>query len=435
MRCALQTTIALLLAATASADLLVVDAAGGGSFRSVQAAVDAAQPGDVLLVRAGVYAGFSIAGKGLAVVAEEGALVEIQGSIDVSGLGGFERLVLAGLRVTGAAGEPSRFPELGALAAPALVYTANAGQARIQDCALTGGPGAQPGCESFGGDPEASGAPAVRVQDSGKLVLVGCALQGGAGGELGFETFCFDSWGGHGGDGLDAEGSQIALYDSSSTGGDGGEAGVVGGDGGHGGLVSPGAALLVNSVLAGGAGKTPWDSIALADGDGGHGLFVDTGGLAFLVDDVLVGGPVRGGPSFAITPGAPGEDLLALGTALPFAELPATLTGPNVVQAGERAVVTIAGAPGAEVYLAFSHQPTFVWNPSLAGVQAVALVSDLPHAILGTLPESGMRTLELALFGLAPEQEHDVIYAQLATVAPGASTAVLGTPHTFVMLE
>lgn len=61
-----------LLAAAPSADVLVVDQAGGAGadFTAIQPAVDAAVDGDVIVVRAGSYQNLSITGKSLAVVGE-----------------------------------------------------------------------------------------------------------------------------------------------------------------------------------------------------------------------------------------------------------------------------------------------------------------------------------------------------------------------------
>ena len=45
----------------AQANTIVVDVYGGGSYTDIQSAVDAAQPGDVVLVMAGYYSGFTLA--------------------------------------------------------------------------------------------------------------------------------------------------------------------------------------------------------------------------------------------------------------------------------------------------------------------------------------------------------------------------------------
>jgi len=49
-----------LFASSAAASTWVVDDSGGADFTTIQAAVDAASPGDVLLVQAGSYAAFTL---------------------------------------------------------------------------------------------------------------------------------------------------------------------------------------------------------------------------------------------------------------------------------------------------------------------------------------------------------------------------------------
>ncbi|MBK8978830.1 MAG: hypothetical protein IPM29_23260 [Planctomycetes bacterium] len=66
---------ALLLAAPASAQrTFVVDANGGGNFFDIRPAIDAAAPGDTLVVRAGVYGNFA-ADRGLRVLGDPGVTI------------------------------------------------------------------------------------------------------------------------------------------------------------------------------------------------------------------------------------------------------------------------------------------------------------------------------------------------------------------------
>jgi hypothetical protein len=67
--------VACALAGTLRADTIVVAPAGGGDFRELQAAVDAAEPGDIVLARAGehlVCAPLTFRGKAITVLAEAG---------------------------------------------------------------------------------------------------------------------------------------------------------------------------------------------------------------------------------------------------------------------------------------------------------------------------------------------------------------------------
>ncbi len=77
----------------------IVDAAGGGGsqFTDIQSAVDAAVDGDRILVRAGTYAGFTIDGKGLAVLGDPGAgLFASAPSVTVRHIVAGQNVVVAG---------------------------------------------------------------------------------------------------------------------------------------------------------------------------------------------------------------------------------------------------------------------------------------------------------------------------------------------------
>jgi hypothetical protein len=87
----------LLLAAVCSSQTFVVDASNGSgaSYTTISQAVAAVPDGAVVVVRAGNYAGFSIQGKGLKVLAEAG--VGITSAITVGGTLPGQNVVLSGL--------------------------------------------------------------------------------------------------------------------------------------------------------------------------------------------------------------------------------------------------------------------------------------------------------------------------------------------------
>lgn len=95
-------TILALALSLASGGLLsaqttwVVDAAGGSGsqFTEIQPAVDVAVDGDRIVVRSGLYTGFSIDGEALAVLAEPGA--NLFGGPDVRNTSASQEVVLAG---------------------------------------------------------------------------------------------------------------------------------------------------------------------------------------------------------------------------------------------------------------------------------------------------------------------------------------------------
>lgn len=93
------------LLATMQGQVLVVDSAGGpgSQFTTLVAAIDAAQDGDTLLVRDGVYLGgyFPFLAKSLTVVAETGAHVRVDTFPIVSGLTAEQSLTVRGLEFQG----------------------------------------------------------------------------------------------------------------------------------------------------------------------------------------------------------------------------------------------------------------------------------------------------------------------------------------------
>jgi pectin methylesterase-like acyl-CoA thioesterase len=68
-----------------SANVLVVDASGGGSYTQIQPAIDAADDGDTILVKSGSYTWFSVIDKSIAIVGDAGANVSLVGGARVEG--------------------------------------------------------------------------------------------------------------------------------------------------------------------------------------------------------------------------------------------------------------------------------------------------------------------------------------------------------------
>jgi hypothetical protein len=208
----------LLLAPSAGAATWVVDAAGGGQFTSIQAAIDAAAPGDVLLVKSGNYPAFTLA-KDLSILGPAtgsppyvlGESLLLMDNAEVAGLR------FSTLDVVGAAGV--------VLLDEIHVEGATCDGMRIEGCAqvhvarsLIHGKDGDPFCESR----------ALGIVDS-TVTLTGCTLVGGTG--------WGDSFFGYPGiEGLDIVGdSQVLLAQTSVFGGNGGTPQIsFGGQGGWG---------------------------------------------------------------------------------------------------------------------------------------------------------------------------------------------------------
>jgi len=96
--------VALLLGSPAAAQKIwTVDTTGAGDFLDTPAAVAAAMPGDVLLVKPGSYSGFYALGKGLTVLGE--GRPEL-GPVRIEALPGDRDFVLSDLRIVGDKADP-----------------------------------------------------------------------------------------------------------------------------------------------------------------------------------------------------------------------------------------------------------------------------------------------------------------------------------------
>lgn len=212
------TVLSLALAAPAAlADTWVVDAGGGGDFTTIQAAINAAAPGDVLLVKAGGYPGFTL-GKDLSILGEPGAYPTATGFCVLQG----DTMSIAGLR----------FFALDVLDAEGLVLLddirfqgGTCGGLLIEDCAQVhierstiDGLDGTPSCESVG----------LRVVDS-TVTVTGSTLTGGTG-------WGDDFTGYPGMPGLDIYGTSSVLVSGTDVyGGNGGTPEILfGGQGGWG---------------------------------------------------------------------------------------------------------------------------------------------------------------------------------------------------------
>ncbi len=182
-------------ATTARADVLVVDALGGGDYTDLQAAVLAANSGDTLLVRSGDYGPFTIDAKALDIAAYEGATVRALGVSAVQSLVSGQEVVLSGLEL---------LPGPGQLGGTILSLAANAGRVRLVDCTIFG---------VDGPSQNQDGGMACSISGSVDVGLFHCRIRGGAGGE-GF--FCNSTTGGLS---LDVFQSQVDLYGTTIEGG------------------------------------------------------------------------------------------------------------------------------------------------------------------------------------------------------------------------
>jgi hypothetical protein len=396
-----------LLAAPCAADVLEV---GHGGLATIDAAVALASEGDVILVHAGTYPGFTVAAKSLVITANAGEDVVV-GSVFVQDLGAGQSLTLQGLRIQG-------------IEDFALQASDSAGAVWIEDCELEGHESSSPWSPGRG---------ALMASGCASVVLRRSTFVGGFGGLLS---------GGPGGDALVLRESTVAVFSCSIEGGYGGFGGddilgCSGEDGQRGGdgiVTELGELLLQASTVIGGHGGMG-DSCAAsggcgAGGYGGTGLVCS--GPTTLVQSSLLGG-LGAGPSFPCGAGQPGDPVKLLGGTL--AQLPLTATAlaaASPLREGEVAQAFASGEPFQPLAVYASFAPALIELPGAAGFQLLGPAVVLLGAAV--LPASG----ELALEQLVPDLGASVQGLTLRLQAVSLSSSggfALGEAATLVLLD
>jgi hypothetical protein len=389
-------SILLSLIASATATTYVVDAAGGGQFTDLPAAVAFAQTGDVLLVQAGTYSPFTLS-KGLAILG--------YGSVSVVGA----PIVISGIP----AGDQAAFVHA---TCTTLSLSDNDGPVLLQELDVSN---AIDVARSLDVRVLASTATTtdqlmyvpsgLRVEDS-RVEVVSSTLSGQHAG-LGF-CGCYaeptDPFG-DGSPGLSVlgAGSRAHFALSNARGGDGCCANAVGqaGSAGPGIYVGSGSELIgaaPGEVRAGVFGTNYHYANCAWDGHGASAI--DNQGLLWHGGLTLVPGST---PTAACTL-IPQPPIGGAGTANAFDSPTLAITGTPV--SGGVVQLTIRGLPGAT---------TDLWIGRRAIVQPTAnvLVEELlPKnrvVHLGALPASGERTVSLVINSVLPAGTTIVAQAEL----------------------
>lgn len=424
-RCA--TALATILTATGSAhagNVLVVAAAGGGDFASIQPAVDAAVDGDTLLVKTGTYAGFTVDGKGLAIVEDSGATVEVSSTITIRNVPAASTFTLVGFRVRFSAASIAN----GTLA---LWADDDAGALRFYDCALTGQDALDmpPPCDQNGGR---TGGIGTYIDSCPNVVFSSCTSVGGTGGDYHCNTLA--KGGGIGGTGMYLTGSTVAAYDSSMRGGDGGDGGVFPLFGGAGlwKAVGAGAVFVSDCTLQGGRGGDIDTCDGIQAGDGGNGLTADP---AQLLDCSTIAGAAGTVNACGGSGAVPGEDGHATqGAVFPYSVSYLRFHAPSPVREGSSVQMLFTGTPGDRVYVLSSDETIFQNVPSWRGFQLVPSSPSVTRVRkIGVIPPSGTLLRTLHIESLPPGVEASTRYLQAYRI--DASGVTLGSFAPVVVLD
>ncbi len=327
----------------AQAQVWVVDDDGGAGvhFTTIQAAVNAAADGDVVLVRSGSYAGVTVDAKELAVVADAGADARAQ------------LCVVRDLA-------PSQTVELRGLFLTALRLENSLGPVWIEDVTVerpaVGGAG-------FGGAVDIIGCRDVGLQRCTISVL-----------ENPFSP---------GKHGVRIQTSEVHLYLTTATGGKGADFALFGSVGGAGLRVESGAVYLYGGAYVGGAGGAgagmgPFGSCDPGSA-GGPGLFLAAGAQLTRAGGFFLGG--AGGPGgvdlwggFVCANGPPGPptSIDPTATVFPLNVLSQSYEIDSPVRGGQVATGRVDGVGAVEVFLLVSPEPAHEIFTSLLGAACVS---------------------------------------------------------------
>jgi hypothetical protein len=245
----------------------IVEPTGTQNFATIQAAVDAAPEGSVLLVGEGYYPGFQVNGKSLAILAVPGADVTVGNWLSVSAIQAGQAVVLGGLHVTA---QPT---------SNALTVSNSSGLVRFQDCQFRAFDWGFDFCPASA-FPGAAGA---IVTNCDRVLFSACTFQGGKAEDLDDDIAACTQPGPPGGAGLVATGSagqSVVLYDCSLLGGAGGGVKALPGEGGPGASLSTVQVLASGTTFTGGPGGDNYlDIPGECDADGGPGCVLNGASL------------------------------------------------------------------------------------------------------------------------------------------------------------
>jgi len=283
-----------LVSAAHATDWIVDDNGGPGvHFTTIQAAIDASQPGDHVRVRSGVYAGFIVDGKWLVVAEEPGAETLITGRVIVRNVP-----VAGGVQCIGLRLEPTTNP-----GGSSLHIGPSIGPVTISRCTIRGWSSTVP-------------STAVSVTSAERVLLHECSsIAGNASAVLSNSA---------GAPGIEVAASYVEIHGGSATGGRGGSTwsgsdnddlfdGTIGGPGLR---VSSGSTHAERTSFIGGRGGD--SSSHLFDircaGDGGSGVQIWGGTFAHYLSSFTAGAGGYDQSNWACD-GAPGELIYPVGAA------------------------------------------------------------------------------------------------------------------------
>ncbi len=429
----------LLLSDAAHAEVRTVGALPADEYPTIQQAVNAANDGDVILVRDGDYPSFVVDDKALAIFTRRPpgeAQVQV-GTIRVRNLSAGKTLVLSGLS---ALGTTSDLPWEGA-----GTYLVDCqGSLRFQACTLQGADG-------YGASPlwVHDGSPGAQIENCTDVVFTECEIRGGQSSPVyvnGQDT---------GGYGMRLVSSNVGVYGGMIRGGDGADADDLDAGFGGRGVSSSGSLLFLSSTYVKGGDGGDADVEGFG-GWGGDGVSTSPNGQTYVVDVV----PVPGYGGYAPGPCGfvqycSGED--GQPTVGPFTDLGGSSrladAFPPVRYDTEAITLATSGLAGDRVLLFSNTETGFQFDAARFGVAALGegpfgraahglgggLAGWAPlgsgDPLLGVADAQGNLSVDLLWNPLPPAEEALVLHTQTVSIDAGSSDLFLGPPWTVVALN
>ena len=394
----------------------VVDEFGAGDFADIQQAVSAAADGDVILVKEGNYNEFIVSGKGLSIVGEGNVTVDLQ--FPFLGTGTIVTVLATTKNQPVFLRNIDFFQSsLISVGAPASSFSNTAGPIVIEDC-------------SFG----AFNADCLRVINAASLTLRDCTVDPGLSEYDSFIDAFLPRIG------IWATNSNLYLYDSEVKGSLGPDAfdsilsDLPPGAGGDALRIDGGTAFTSGSTFLGGAGGSSLSEVCFPGENGGDALDV-RGGTARVRDSVLTPGTAgEAGDGCPDPDGVPGQ-AVALTVGGQLVNVPGaarSFSAVTPVAEGNPIVLEFGGQPGDQAFLFLSGAPSRGLYIDLFGA-ALHLKTPLLNFFQGTVPASGVLTVNLPAPFLAPGTDFARLYAQ-GVFADGLTLSE-GGPSLFLVLD